>query len=179
MPFDAIGFDDEGTAREVAVHVAGAGHRNVVILAGDRDRTSFAARAAGFVAGLRENGVAPGGIRVVGCEVSREGGYAAARRLLARTAGRPDAIVAANDLIAIGALSALRAEGVPVPGEVSVTGFDDIELAADVTPRLTTAALPLAEAGAGAIRMALSPAAVPRTRIMRGHLVVRESVATR
>jgi LacI family transcriptional regulator len=119
------------------------------------------------------------GLRVVGCEVSREGGYAAARRLLTRAPGRLDAIVAANDIIAIGAMSALRAAGVPVPGQVSVTGLDDIELAADVTPRLTTAALPLARVGADAIRMALAPAAVPRRRTVRGHLVIRESVAGR
>jgi LacI family transcriptional regulator len=180
MPFDAIRFDNEGTAREVGAYVASSGHRRIVILAGDRGRSTFAARAAGFVAGLRDNGVPARGIRMVACEVSRDGGYAAVRRLLARArSGGLDAVVAANDVLAIGALSALRAAGVPVPGLVSVTGFDDIPLARDVTPRLTTAALPLAGVGADAIRLALDPAATARGLVVRGRLVVRDSLLAR
>jgi LacI family transcriptional regulator len=91
-----------------------------------------------------------------------------------------DAVLAANDVIAIGAMSALRAAGVAVPADVSVTGFDDIQLAFDVTPRLTTVALPLADAGAEAIRLATTgERAESRHLTLHGHLVVRDSTAPR
>jgi LacI family transcriptional regulator len=89
-----------------------------------------------------------------------------------------DAILAVNDLIAVGALRALREAGVAVPDDVSLTGFDDIRLAMNVTPRLTTVALPLAYAGAEAIRLALESGPVTHVTV-EGHLVVRESTRTR
>ena len=74
-------------------------------------------------------------------------------------------------------MSAFRAAGVAVPDNVSVTGFDDIELATDVTPRLTTVSLPLAQAGAEAVRLALADRAEAEHLRMRGQIVVRDSTA--
>ena len=170
-----------------------------MILAGSRDRANVSARATGFVDGLAGGGVDKRDVRIINCEVSRQGGYDAASRLIAGGLGETDAIVCANDVIAIGALSACRAAGIDVPGRVSVTGFDDIQLAVDVTPRLTTVALPLAEIGAESIRLALAagtpaptdpalpegtvsatPASGGITReLVRGTLVVRDSMAPR
>jgi LacI family transcriptional regulator len=112
-------------------------------------------------------------------EVSRQGGFEAAGRLLATGRLAADALVCANDVIAIGAMSALRAEGIRVPEQVSVTGFDDIPLATDVTPRLTTVAIPLARIGRDAIRMALDDNDEPRHVTERGSLVIRDSTRTR
>lgn len=178
MPFDSISFDNHGAARALGEYVAGAGHRDVVILAGESARSNVTARATGFAEGLRAGGVAADRIRTVHCEVSRAGGAAAARGLLPGLAG-VDAVMAANDLIAIGAMSALRAAGVSVPEDVSVTGFDDIQLAVDVTPRLTTVALPLAEVGAEAIRLAVRDGAEPAHTSVGGRLVVRDSARAR
>ncbi|MBX9393586.1 LacI family transcriptional regulator [Streptomyces sp. TRM72054] len=177
MPFDSISFDNHGSAKELAAHVAESGHRHVTILAGVRGRGNVSARTAGFVAGLREGGVETRNIRISHCAVSRQGGFDAARRLVARGLEPPHAVLAANDTIAIGAMSALRAAGVSVPADVSVTGFDDIELATDVTPRLTTVSLPLAQAGAEAARLALAPRAEATHLMMRGQVVVRDSTA--
>jgi len=202
LPFDAISIDNRASARFMGAHVAGTGHRRVVILAGSRDRANVSARATGFAEGLAAGGVDERAVRIVNCEVSRQGGYDAAARLIADGLGETDAIVCANDVIAIGALSACRALGIDVPGRVSVTGFDDIQLAIDVTPRLTTVALPLAEIGAESIRLALAAGAptqsdpalpegtvsagpasgggsgVVARELVQGTLVVRESCAS-
>lgn len=179
IPFDAIGFDDHRAGHAVGAHLAETGHRRVAILAGMEGLRTSAHRTAGFMSGLRGGGVAEKDIRIVQCEVSRQGGYDAARRLAEELDGL-EAVAAINDQLAIGALSGFRAAGVDVPRDVSVTGIDDIPLAGDVTPRLTTVALPLAEAGAEAIRFALAQAADrPRRLIIEGRLVVRDSIMPR
>ncbi|GAB2966974.1 LacI family DNA-binding transcriptional regulator [Streptomyces pseudoechinosporeus] len=179
MPFDSISFDNHGPAKELGTYVAGAGHRHVTILAGVRGRGNVSARTAGFVAGLRDGGVEERHIRIRHGAVSRQGGFDVARRLVSEGLEPPHAVLAANDTIAIGAMSAFRAAGVTVPTDVSVTGFDDIELAIDVTPRLTTVSLPLAEAGAEAVRLALADCAEAEHFMMCGQVVVRDSTAIR
>lgn len=180
MPFDSISVDDRGSARLMGEHVAATGHRRVVVLAGARDRMNVSSRTSGFVEGLLAGGLDIQDIRIENCEVSRQGGLDAVRLLLERGLGDTDAIVAANDLIAIGALTALRAAGVDVPARLSLTGFDDIPLAEDLTPRLTTIALPLADIGAESIRMALAPSpGGPVRQTVGGTLVVRESTVSR
>lgn len=171
--FDSIGFDNDGAGRMLGAHLAGTGHRRVAILAGPGERANFAARVVGCADALRRGGVPARGIRVVPCEASRDGGYAAARRLIGR--GLPGAVAAVSDVLAVGALTAFREAGVAVPAEVSVAGIDDIQLAQDLTPRLTTVALPLAHVGAEAIRLALRAAPGPENLMVRGSLVVRES----
>jgi LacI family transcriptional regulator len=156
MPFDSVSIGDRASAQLMGAHLAQTGHRRAVILAGTRDKANVSARATGFMTGLLAGGVDAQDVRIVNCEVSRRGGFEATSRLIAEGLAQTDAIVAANDVIAIGALSACRAAGIDVPGRLSVTGFDDIQLAMDVTPRLTTVALPLAEIGAESIRLALA-----------------------
>ena len=179
MPFDSISFDNHGSAKELAHHIAELGHRHVTILAGAPGRGNVSARTAGFMAGLRDGGVEQRHIRISHCAVSRQGGFDAAQRLAAEGLEPPHAVLAANDTIAIGAMSAFRAAGVAVPADVSLTGFDDIELATDVTPRLTTVSLPLAQAGAEAVRLALTARAEAEHLMMRGQVVVRDSTAIR
>ncbi|MBF8188810.1 LacI family DNA-binding transcriptional regulator [Nonomuraea sp. K274] len=179
LSFDSIGFDDHAAGRAAGAHVAETGHRRVVIFAGREELGNMAARTAGCVEGLVSGGLDRRAIRVMHGEVSRQGGYDAARSLAGEGLDGREAILAVNDVIAVGALSALRAAGVDVPADVSVTGIDDIPLAADVTPRLTTVALPLAHAGAEAIRLALSPATRPRRLVAEGRLLVRDSTRPR
>lgn len=182
MPFDSISVDNRASARLMGEYVAATGHRRVVVLGGTVDKANVSSRVTGFQDGLLAGGVDAAGVRVVNCEVSRQGGYDAVTGLVAEGLADTDAIVAANDVIAIGALSACRAAGIDVPGQVSVTGFDDIQLAVDVTPRLTTVALPLAGIGAESIRLALAAAGhgtgVTRERVL-GTLLVRDSVSAR
>ncbi|MFI7610548.1 LacI family DNA-binding transcriptional regulator [Nonomuraea terrae] len=178
-PFPAIGFDNYHAAQSMGAFLAETGHRRVAIFGGAGDLRNMSDRTAGFVDGLQAGGVDPRDVRTISCAVSRDGGFEAARRLAEEGMDGRQAVLAANDIIAIGALSGFRAAGVNVPGDVSVTGIDDIPLARDVTPRLTTMALPLAHAGAEAIRLALSGTETGGRLCLRGHLVVRESTRPR
>ncbi|MGI5282428.1 LacI family DNA-binding transcriptional regulator [Nonomuraea polychroma] len=180
MAFDAIGFDDHGAGRSAGAFLAETGHRRVAVFAGVRELRTVSDRTAGFVDGLRAGGVDERDIRIVYCEVSRQGGFDAARRLAEAGMDGRQAVLAVNDIVAIGAMSGFRAAGINVPEDVSVTGIDDIPLAGDVTPRLTTVALPLAHAGAEAIRFALAEAGgEPRRLIVEGRLIVRDSTRPR
>ncbi|WP_436530868.1 LacI family DNA-binding transcriptional regulator [Actinoplanes sp. HUAS TT8] len=182
LPFDSVRFDDRASARKVGEHLGATGHRRVLILSGTPDRAFAAERVTGFTEGLTAHGVTPRDIGTAECEVSRQGGYGAVFDALA--AGRldgVDAIVAVNDVVAIGALSACRDAGIDVPGRLSVTGFDDVPLASDVTPRLATLALPHAAGGARAVEMALSDAVGrdPFHEVVVGEFRARESCAPR
>ncbi|MEV6343196.1 LacI family DNA-binding transcriptional regulator [Actinoplanes sp. NPDC051851] len=185
LPFDTIRIDEIGSARLVGLHLAATGHRRILLLAGTPDRSYAAFRTRGFVEGLRSGGVLPADIRTLPCEVSRAGGFTAIAQLLTGTPAALhdiDAIVAVNDAVAIGAMSACRAAGLRIPADLSITGFDDIPLAADVTPRLATLALPHAEIGTRAVRLALSPTAPhdpPLREVITGSFLPRASSAAR
>jgi LacI family transcriptional regulator len=149
----------------------------VAILAGSPALTTVADRLAGIDDALVAAGRPPGVWPVVEAAFTRHGGKEAARRVLAEHAD-VTAVVALNDDMAIGALSALRAAGVSVPADISVAGFDDIEVAEDLAPSLTTIRLPMRQMGELALELALSaPAARPRRRTTSHELVVRDSTA--
>ncbi|MFV0632930.1 DUF6807 family protein [Demequina sp.] len=129
-------------AAAVVRHLVDLGHRRVVYLAGPTGSISDARRREG----LHEVAAAVADLDIVevpgGATVAA--GYGALHRVLAT---RATAVVAFNDLAAFGLLAALNQAGVAVPGDLSVTGFDDIELAQYSTPSLTTAAVPQHELG--------------------------------
>jgi LacI family transcriptional regulator len=174
---DAVLPDNEGAGRAVAEHVLGLGHRRLAVAAGPARLTTVADRLAGIRAGLEAFGVDPAGVPVVHDDFTREGGRAAAGRILA---AHPDvtAVLALNDVMAAGVLSLFRERGKNVPRDISVTGFDDIQVAQDLAPALTTAHLPMSDIGAWAMEMVLKPAAQrPRRKKTGFELTVRSSTA--
>ncbi|SCF75803.1 LacI family transcriptional regulator [Streptomyces sp. Ncost-T10-10d] len=157
----------------------GLGHRTFAVLTGPPALTTVSDRLTGFREGLAESGI--GLDRVVEGSFTRDGGYAAARRLLACGRPRPTCVFAVTDVMAVGALAALREEGLRVPEDVSLAGFDDIPLVRELSPALTTVALPLTSMGEDVIALALrEPSAGRRARVVRvaGEVVVRASTAT-
>jgi LacI family transcriptional regulator len=142
-------MDSAGGMRQVADHLAALGHRRCAYLNGPRSSWSNRERRRGLRAAAR------GRLELVelGPFVPRyEGGLQAAD--LAVAAG-VTAIIAYNDVMAMGVLTRLRDRGIAVPGEVSVTGFDDLMFAAGCAPPLTTVAMPLDAAGRMAVEMVL------------------------
>jgi LacI family transcriptional regulator len=126
---------------------------------------------------LASFGLEPEPELIVTGDFSREGGYKACLQLIDSRA-QFSAIFAANDIMAIGALAALREQGLEVPRDVSLVGFDDIPISRDLTPPLTTVAVPMAEIGRRAMQLALSQQPPPDsvTRLPT-ELVRRSSVA--
>jgi LacI family transcriptional regulator len=133
LPIDNLYVDNEAAAAEVTRYLLGRGYRRIAMIAGIGGPQD--GRLHGYQAALKEAGRTP--IIVADEEFTEEGGYRAAAKLL-QLHDRPTAIFAANDLMAIGAMAALREAGLSIPGDMAIAGFDDIFAARLVAPTLTT-----------------------------------------
>jgi LacI family transcriptional regulator len=171
-PFPAVRFDDFESGRIIGRHMGGLGRHRAAVLT-TPGQPALDSRAAGFARGLSERGFDPESLVVEQCELSRDGGREAAQRL-SQLRPRPDLVLAGNDVLAIGALNEFRRLGIDVPTDIALSGVDDIPLARDVTPALTTVALPFDEAGRAALEMSLAPDASEDV-VLPGRLVVRAS----
>lgn len=174
-----VGSDNVGAGRQAGDHLVGLGRRHIAFLGhADEHYPEFADRYRGLCAAMADAGIAPDPALQVDALTAEDAGHAAARTLIAR--GRPfDAIFAASDLIAIGAMRALAEAGRRVPDDVAIVGFDDIPAASLTSPPLTTIMQDLKAAGALLVETVLAqvedrplPLATLPTR-----LVVRRSTA--
>jgi LacI family transcriptional regulator len=167
-------------AAALAAALHRVGHRRFGVLAGPPDHLTARDRAEGFGYSLSDLGAEPLPEHVIACEFTREGAYAATAELLTATGGKPplDCLFAVTDVMALGALAALRDAGLRVPDDIGVAGFDDISSLRDVVPGLTTVRLPMSAMGAQVVGIALDgdPGTARRVRV-RGEIVLRESTA--
>jgi DNA-binding LacI/PurR family transcriptional regulator/AcrR family transcriptional regulator len=143
---DVVHSDDEGASAEATRHLTARGHRRIGFVCGPAAQGPAAERVAGYRAALAEAGIAPDPGLVVHTQFSRGGGAEGTATLL-DLAEPPDAVLCANDIMAIGALDTAAARGLRVPGDLAVMGFDDIEAAGLISPGLTTMANPAREIG--------------------------------
>lgn len=171
-----VEVDNHGATELAMSHLARLGHRHVLYLAGPPSNTTTTARLAGALAAVKRRRLARRDITIRTGDLSRRSGQELVEEALHEGVDFT-AVLASNDLMAIGALVALRKAGIGVPDQVSVVGIDDVPIAADVTPGLTTVRLPLAEMGAAAAELAVQDR-VAGTRSAPGVLLVeRESAA--
>jgi LacI family transcriptional regulator len=140
---DTISAENEATAKMLTEHLLGHGHRRLAFLGSPAEAPDVAGRYRGFVSAL---GKAPAPTR---CGFDVDAGHAAAQRLL-KARARPDAIVCANDELALGVHLAATEAGLRIPTDVAVVGWDDVMAARFVG--LTTARQPMRELGAAAAR---------------------------
>jgi len=183
--FVSVDVDDEGGARLAARHVLDLGHREIAILAiegprsvGQDEGGVVARRLRGYRDTLAEAGIEVPADEIATGPASIDGGRAAFAALWA-AGRRPTAVLAMSDGMAIGAIRAIHERGLTVPGEVSVVGFDDVDLAASTDPPLTTVHQPVRGKGETAVRLLLSVmesrTAAPGHRRLETRLVVRSS----
>jgi len=174
-----INDDARGIALAVA-HLVALGHRRIGHLAGPGAFSTGATRRASFVASMRARGLGSADAVVEAAAYSIEAGLAAAEALLDRHPGLT-AIVAANDLLALGCYDALARRGLACPADVSVTGFNDMPFADRFAPPLTTVRIAHRALGSGAAELLLAEIENPRLRRTRVRLepdmVVRGSTA--
>ena len=137
-----VGVDNIGGAELAVQRLLAAGRRRIATIAGPPDMTAAADRLTGYQRALTAAGLDAG--LIAHGVYTRESGEQAMMQLLDREPGL-DGVFAANDLMASGALRALRSAGRRVPEDVSVIGFDDIELARHTEPPLTTVRQPIVE----------------------------------
>lgn len=176
--FSTVCADNERGGRLMAECLLNHGHRNIVHFTGPRNNSNLSLRTKGFLEGLRQAGKVEASV-VHGLH-TMEGGYQMAKNLL-RSPGKVTAISTANDTVAFGVIKAALEMGVEIPGDISLGGFDDVELAALVHPPLTTVRQPKYEIGAAALEMvtklASSKHRVPEHRVLGVELIKRASVA--
>jgi LacI family transcriptional regulator len=163
-------------------HLLDLGHRRIACITGPSMLTPSADRVRGYREAMEQAGIALDPQWIVQGDFRPSGGEAGMRQLLGLSEP-PTAVFACNDLMAIGALHAIRAAGLRVPQDISLVGFDDIALAADLIPPLTTIAQPIAEMGEIAVRLLLSRINGKREltqtqrHVLEPRLVQRESTA--
>jgi LacI family transcriptional regulator len=142
-----VGFDNRKGMRLMADKVLSLGHRNIAIISGmlkGNDRTTE--RLEGIRDAFRGYGIDADRLQVIETPYEVENG-ATAFVMLMQSTPRPTAVICGNDVLGVGAVCAARDLGLNVPGDVSITGFDDIELARIVTPQLTTIHVPHRDMG--------------------------------
>jgi DNA-binding LacI/PurR family transcriptional regulator len=142
----SVGSDDYQGGLLVAEHLIRLGRQRIAFLGSDRDVWEMQLREDAYAAALAAAGRSYDGRYVVKSLSTSQAGYEAMRRLLVQ-APDLDAVIAASDVMALGALEALRSAGRSVPGDVAVVGYDDISLAAYCSPPLTTVRQATAAAG--------------------------------
>lgn len=181
--FDTIAIDNHGGAYAMTRHLLGGGHRRIATIRGAERNHDAEERLRGWAEALAAAGVEPRDGWVQPGDFSDRAGHAAARAILALHP-RPSAILAANDAMAIGALSAVREAGLRVPDDMAVVGFDDVPIARYVHPPLTTVHVGIADLGARAAdtllaALAAGPAHRPGHVVLPTSLVVRGSCGCR
>jgi LacI family transcriptional regulator len=153
--FDTITIENHEGAREMTRHLLARGHRRIAMIGGPQRNYDAAERLRGYRTALTESGIALEEPLVVQGDFSELSGHRAEKRLLALES-RPTAIYAANDSMAIGALSALRENGLRVPEDIAVAGFDDIPLARYMNPPLSTVHVDISQLGERAAALLLT-----------------------
>lgn len=176
--YSGVGLDNRAAMHSIVGHLVDLGRTRIVHIAGPAWWDEAAERRTGWREALRAHGLpAPATAEVEG-DWTPESGAAGVVELLRRHPDL-DAVVAANDHMALGALRALQQRGVRVPDDVALTGFDDIPEVAWVTPAITSVTQPLRAIGSEAVRMLLGHVGDPErpTAVvtLRAELAVRES----
>lgn len=179
--YPVLSIDNYGGALTMTRHLVQAGHQRIAFIGGPEDNFDASERLRGYRAALAECQPARQAIELPG-DFNEASGYAAGKQILA-AGQRPDAVFAANDMMALGCLYAFNEAGIKLPDEIALAGFDDIPLARFVHPTLTTMRVNIAELGGMAVSRLLSAIdahgvadLTPQTLVPE--LIVRESSST-
>lgn len=168
-----VDVDNEGSARRAVEHLIQLGRRRIATISGPQSLTAGVDRLNGYRAALQQAGL-PLDAALEECgQFTQSEGFAAMQRLLA---SRPDAVFAASDAMAQGALQAVAAAGLRVPDDIALVGFDDIPLSAHLQPPLTTVRQPIDRMGAVAVELLINRLNAPHSDQPQGIMLPTELV---
>lgn len=175
----SIGFDNRQAMQTLTEQVLLHGHRRIAVISAEQANNDRAReRVIGVRLALQQQGLDAEQLVVIETPYAIENGETAFRQLMARN-NPPTAVLCGNDVLAVGALRGAKQLGLAVPGQVSITGFDDIELASIVTPALTTVHVPHRDMGRQAahalVAMLQQPHPPPSVQLPT-HLCLRETL---
>lgn len=179
----SVRMDDVRAAEEVTRLLIELGHERIGFIRGATDQAASALRYQGFCRAMQAAGLPVDEALVYQGDFTFPSGVAGAQQLLARRT-RPTAIFASNDDMALGVLTAAQRQGIAVPAELSIVGFDDSPSATLVWPPLTTVRQPVEDMARMAVDLLVAPsggaaASEPAERVLPYQLVVRDSTAAR
>ncbi|RYX96130.1 MAG: LacI family DNA-binding transcriptional regulator [Comamonadaceae bacterium] len=173
-PTDRVLLDNTGAARRLTDHLLDAGYRRIAALAGARSTTGLQ-RHEGYASAMRARGLEPLQTWV---SPTVEAGFKAAAALLAQTV-RPDALLATNGLLLMGALQAIQAAGLRIPQDIGLAGFDNNDWTALPSLDITVIAQPTYDIGRSAAELLMQrlaePARPARSVVLEGVLMARGS----
>jgi LacI family transcriptional regulator len=164
-----VNIDNTQAARDMTEYLIELGHRRIGYITGPAGLTTSALRLEGYKLALARHGLGYDPSLVVNGEFTFEGGRYAAKMLIERST-LPTAIFGTNDVTAIGCLTSLKEQGIGVPDQISVVGFDNIAPTQYTNPQLTTIDVPMRDLGAMGVRQLLS-ALNPETAVAPVHLL--------
>jgi len=181
LPFDFVDMNNEDSVFTVVSDFAARGHRAIGMVKGAIETRNFKLREEGFAASLQRLGLPFDRRFVFAVDSTFHGAHEDMRRILRSGPKLPTALFCANDIIACGCIKALKEEGIRVPEDISIIGFDDLPLSAVVDPPLTTIQVSKAQIGRMAIQLLVTrvrgPAGSPPVKVLiGGSLIERQSV---
>lgn len=175
---DSIRPDNAGGAARIVTHLLEHGYRRIALIQGPETQTHANDRARGYCDALRAHGLPCTPELMIPGAFDERSGYAAMQQLLQQQP-QPEAVFAANDQMAIGAMAAIYESGLRIPEDIALAGFDDIEPARYLRPPLTTVHQDIVGQGQLAVRMLLARVqgseAPAETRVIPTELVIRRS----
>ncbi|MBN1372400.1 MAG: LacI family DNA-binding transcriptional regulator [Anaerolineaceae bacterium] len=171
-----VDVENRISSRNLVMYLFRLGYKRVAMITGPQNMIAGVHRYLGYEDAHREAGRAVDPDLVENGEFSDNSGYFAMKRLLGR---KPDAVYAASDAMALGAMRAIQEAGLNIPKDIAVAGFDDIPAAAKANPPLTTIHQPILKSGMAAAEMLIDiihhPEKQPCHRILPTELVIRQS----
>lgn len=172
LGFNSVTIKNRLGAQRLASALSGQGFATAAILSGPEQHMTSHKRVQGFIQGFSGEIVAQ-----IPSDFTREGGYQAMKIALSLRP-RPQLVFAVNDVMAVGALAAIREAGLQTPHDIAVAGYDDIPTLSDITPSLTTVRVPMEALGEHAVALALAdPTPEPQVISLSTELIFRESTA--
>lgn len=181
LPVSTLVLANAAGARRLARVLWTLYYRRFAVLAGPENVLTSEERLAGFREGLSDCGYRLPPENVISTQLTRDGGYVGMTELLERGT-EVDLVFAVNDVMAVGAMAALRERGHRVPQDMALAGFDDITTLRDIQPPLTTVRIPLVKVGQRALETALGGTihpGPPTAVTINGEVVVRASTPER
>ncbi|MFT3756051.1 MAG: LacI family DNA-binding transcriptional regulator [Pseudoxanthomonas sp.] len=179
----SLGIDNHGGAVAMVAHLVEAGHQRIAFIGGPQDNSDARERLHGYRDALAQRLPKQKPWELQG-DFDEASGYEAGKQILTAKQ-RPDAVFAANDMMALGCLYAFNEAGVRVPDDIALAGFDDIPLARFVHPTLTTIRVNIAELGGRAMAQLLEAvdshggSQAASAQVLATELIVRQSSAAR
>lgn len=174
---DRIIVDDERGGELAATHLIESGHHKIAVVLPDRPSQNVRVRMAGYRSALVRHGYSVDDSLIFSTELSKAGGWAVAKQVIDSGA---TAVFCANDEMALGLMRGIEAVGKNVPQDLSVVGYDDIDLDDYMAPRLTTIHQPVYDMGTWASQMIMNrlrdPEHAPQLKVVDVSLVKRDSV---